>query len=112
VVDKGEDRHEGDFSSTFHQLDEETCCSNEGGIEIIAIVYGAVSPKHKPAGAELSLPTCWRTRSIGSECQSSSLEGVKDIWGYTKEDTSVSKWGLMRCQVDFGLMQSEKKLKI
>ena len=112
VVDIAEDWHESDFRSTLHQLDEETRCSNEGGIEIIAIVYGVVSPKHKPAGVELSLPTCWRTRSTGSECQSSSLAWVKDIWGYTKEDTSVSKWGLMRCQVDLGLMQSEKKLKI
>lgn len=79
VVDDGENWHESDFCSTLHQLDEEGCCRNERGIKVIAIIWEIVSLGYKWAHIGSSSPTCWRTRSMGSECQSSSLAGVKTI---------------------------------
>ena len=79
VVDEGENWHKSDFCSTLHQLDEEARCSDERGIEVIAIVCEVISLKHELLGTAQSLPTCWRTRSTGSACQSSSLVRVKDI---------------------------------
>ena len=91
VVDNGENRHESDFCSALDQLDEESRGRGERGIKVISIVCVAVSLDYKTPCMESGSPTCWRTRSTGSECQSSSLPGVKVIWGYTKDDTSVSK---------------------
>ena len=78
VVNKAENWHESYFRSALHQLDEEARCSNERSVEVVTIICKVVSLKYTPEGVEASLPTCWRTRSTGSECQSSSLTWVKD----------------------------------
>lgn len=58
VINKTENWHESNFRSTLHQLDEEARCRNERGIEVIAVICGAVSQKYKPVVVWTSSPTC------------------------------------------------------
>ena len=80
AVDKTENWHESNFRSAIRQLDEKARYgdarypSNRYGI-----VCKVVSLKSKPVGIEISSPTCRWTKSMGSECRSSSSVWGKDI---------------------------------
>lgn len=79
IVNSGEDWPESDLRSTLHQLDEEGRHCGERGVKVITIICVVVSLDYESQRIGSSSPTCWRTRSMGSECQSSSLPGVKAI---------------------------------